>query len=68
MDRVLAILVDVAPVWMWKPANIRWIGSRTLHFCYRDGHRTVEFESRVLLAGHRQRAPRSDAATGRHTD
>jgi hypothetical protein len=68
MGRALAILVDVAPVWIWKPGNIRWIGSRILHFCYRGSRRTVEFDGRDLLTGHRQRTPMPDAGTGRHTD
>lgn len=47
-------VVDAAPDWLWKPANIRWVGSRVLHFCYDgSGHRTVKLDSTILAVGRR---------------
>jgi len=47
-------MIDLAPSWLWKPANMRFIGSHTVHFCFDgSGHRTVEFDARELARGRR---------------
>jgi hypothetical protein len=59
--RLLGRVLDVAPDWIWKPANIRWVGSRILHFCYDGkGHRTIELDSNVLAIGRRVHHPSRD--------
>lgn len=70
VQQILAALIDVAPAWLWKPANIRWVGSSILHFCYNNqSHRTVEFDGRTLIVGRRTRRPRPGAqGTLTHTD
>jgi hypothetical protein len=58
LSRLLAPLVDVAPAWMWRPANFRQLGPLDIHFCYgHDGHRTVEINGREIIAGNRVRNP-----------
>jgi hypothetical protein len=52
---VIGRLIDRAPGWIWKPANIRFVGSHTVHFCFAgDGRRTVELDDRTLASGHRR--------------
>src|SRR4029077_5063590 len=69
VHRLVSGLVDIAPGWLWKPANLRYIGPHTLHFCFgHEGRRTVEWDGReVAVGGSRQRArsgaSRSIAAT-----
>jgi hypothetical protein len=47
-----ASVIDLAPWWIWKPANLRFMGSHTVHFCYDgSGHRTVEFDEREIARG-----------------
>jgi len=49
-----AWVIDRAPSWIWKPANLRFIGGHTVHFCYDgSGHRTVEFDERDVAHGRR---------------
>ena len=61
IERVLGWLVDIAPDWLWKPGNVRWVGSRILHFCYDgSGHRTVEFDSTTVASGRRIHDPSDD--------
>jgi hypothetical protein len=67
--RVLVAVLDALPAWIWKPANVRWLGSRVVHFCYDgSGHRTVEVDGKTILTGRRHRRPASDGVTGRHAD
>lgn len=48
LSRLLAPLVDVAPAWIWRPANLRQLGLLDVHFCYgHDGHRAIEINGRV---------------------
>jgi hypothetical protein len=55
VDRALAVLIDAAPGWIWRPANLRFVGSHHVHFCYRDGHRTFEIDGREIASGRRDR-------------
>ena len=56
--RAIETLIDAAPHWIWKPGNLRFIGARTLHFCYGlEGRRTVEWDGREIAVGRRQRVP-----------
>ena len=58
LSRRLAPLVDVAPAWIWRPANFRQLGPLDIHFCYgHNGHRTVEINGREIIAGNRVRNP-----------
>lgn len=58
LDRLMAELVDRAPAFAWKPGNMRWVGSHTVHFCYgHDGHRTVEIDTREVIVGRRKMRP-----------
>jgi hypothetical protein len=53
--RIAAMLIDLAPRWLWKPGNLRLVGSHALHFCFGyDGRRTVEWDTREIAAGRRQ--------------
>jgi hypothetical protein len=55
MDRILALLIDVAPRWVWKPANLRIVRGHTLHFCFgHEGRRTIEWDGREIGVGRRQ--------------
>jgi hypothetical protein len=48
-------LIDHAPAWIWRPGNLRFIGERTVHFCFgHDGRRTIEIEGREVAVGRRQ--------------
>jgi hypothetical protein len=53
--RVAAALLDRAPAWLWKPGNMRFVGSHTLHFCFgHGGRRTVEWDTREVASGLRE--------------
>jgi hypothetical protein len=50
-----AYLIDLAPAWPWKPSNLRFVGSHTLHFCYGDeSRRTVEWDDKTIAVGRRR--------------
>ena len=50
----MAFLIDHAPVWVWKPGNLRFIGSHVVHFCFgHEGRRTIEWDSREIAIGRR---------------
>jgi hypothetical protein len=54
MRRLVAILIDLAPPWIWKSGNMRFVGAHTLHFCYgHEGRRTVEWDGHEYAAGRR---------------
>jgi hypothetical protein len=61
MKRIAAAMIDRAPVWIWRPGNLRFVGRHTVHFCVGgDGQRTVEIDAREVLRGRRTRnVPRS---------
>jgi hypothetical protein len=53
-----AVVIDHAPRWIWKPANLRMVGTHTLHFCFgHEGRRTVEWDGREVAVGHRNWVP-----------
>jgi hypothetical protein len=55
MSRLVARLIESAPAWLWKPANLRFVGSHMLHFCYgHEGRRTVEWDGREIVVGRRR--------------
>ena len=63
MHRLVSGLVDLAPGWLWKPANLRYVGPHTLHFCFgHEGRRTVEWDGREVAVGGRRRRARSGAS------
>jgi len=63
LSRLLAPLIDVAPSWIWRPANFRQLGPFSVHFCYGDeGRRTIEIDGRELLVGNRVRDPSTEQA------
>lgn len=52
--RIVAILIDLAPAWIWKPGNMRFLGTHALHFCYgHEGRRTIEWDGNDVAAGRR---------------
>jgi len=54
MKRLVAALIDLAPAWLWKPANLRFVGTHTVHFCVgHEGRRTVEWDGREIAVGRR---------------
>jgi hypothetical protein len=55
MKRLVGLLIDSAPAWVWKPANLRFVGPHMLHFCFgHEGRRTVEWDTREIAVGRRQ--------------
>jgi hypothetical protein len=68
MSRVVAAIIDLAPGWIWKPANLRFVGSHELHFCFgHDGRRTIEWDGRKIASGRRQwhtGSDQSDVSSG----
>lgn len=55
LSRLLAPLVDVAPAWIWRPANFRQLGPLDIHFCFgHEGQRTVEINRREIIVGNRR--------------
>jgi hypothetical protein len=59
--RLVAAVIDIAPSWIWKPGNLRLVGSHTLHFRFgHEGRRTVEWDSRVVAIGRSTWAPRQE--------
>jgi hypothetical protein len=54
LRRYVAFLVDAAPAWLWRPGNLRFVGSHTVHFCWgHEGRRTIEIDSREIAVGNR---------------
>ena len=50
------MVIDMAPGWIWRLANLGFIGSHTVHFCYGgNGKRTVELDGREVIRGRRTR-------------
>jgi hypothetical protein len=63
LSRLLALLIDVAPAWIWRSGNFRQPGSLDVHFCYgHDGQRTVEINGREIIVGNRARDPSHEQA------
>ena len=54
-NRLLAGLIDVAPGWIWRPANLRLVGPHIIHSCYGNCRRTVELNRREVIVGRRIR-------------
>jgi hypothetical protein len=58
LSRLLAPLVDIAPAWIWRPANFRQLGPLRVHFCFgHEGKRTVEINGREIIVGNRSWDP-----------
>ena len=56
MHRMAAYLIDLASGWLWKPGNLRFVGSHTLHFCYgEESRRTVEWDDKTIAVGRGRR-------------
>jgi len=53
MHRLLALVIDTAPSWIWRPANLRFIGRHAIHFCFSGGRRIVEINARTVAIGRR---------------
>jgi hypothetical protein len=52
---IVALLIDIAPAWIWKAGNFRYVGEHELHFCFgHDGRRTVEWDSHEIASGRRE--------------
>lgn len=63
LTRLLVAVVDHAPAWIWRPVNLRFIGSTTIHFCYDGhGHRTIEIGDRTIVVGSAVLGPHDEVA------
>jgi hypothetical protein len=63
--QLLPTAIDAMPAWIWRPGNLRFVGSNRLHFCIGwDGRRTVEWNDRPIAVGRRAWRQPSDIGPG----
>ncbi len=51
MRIIPATVIDFLPIDWWKPANLHFVRSHTLHFCTAEGVRTVEWDGKEIGRG-----------------